>query len=512
MKDQNELINSKLDVLLINPPFSRLKGNPYDVYFPLNIGYLASALRNICKVKIYNAEDPLGTENEELAQEDNKYKKYDDLFNSASSYKRALESDSHPAWHEAKNTFIKYQPKIIGISCMSAKFPAALKVAQIYKTLFPEGFVIVGGQHPTIRTDEVLLSKSVDFVVRGEGDETIVEIVSALLNKKVSFNDLVKIKGISFRRGNSITHTENRTLISELDKLNFPARDLLIKPIKNKGAYSVIISSRGCPFDCGFCSAKAVVGRNPRYRSISNVIDEIITVRDEYRISNLFFWDDTFTVNRKRTIELSRAMRELGILWSCTTRVNTIDYDLLREMKKGGCFSIDYGVESGSERMLTKINKNITKTQIEQAISCSIKAGIIPNIFLMTGFPDETEDNIRETIEFANNTKAFGIVLSIFTPYPGTMLFERANELGLVKKEMDWCNLSHQSFSNHFTQFVSTDRFSSLVKELISVVDRHNTSLYKQIIRSAIIAMNHPKYLFIKYIGLLKNKIHEGQH
>lgn len=507
MKDQNELINSKLDVLLINPPFSRLKGNPYDVYFPLNIGYLASALRDICNVKIYNAEDPLGTENEELAQEDNKYKKYDDLFNSTSNYKRALESDSHPAWREAKKTFIKYQPKIIGISCMSAKFTAALKVAQIYKTLFPEGFVIVGGQHPTIRTDEVLLSKSVDFVVRGEGDETIVEIVSALLNKKVSLNDLAKIKGISFRRGNSITHTENRALISELDKLNFPARDLLIKPIKNKGAYSVIISSRGCPYDCGFCSAKAVVGRKTRYRSISNVIDEIIKVRDEYKISNLFFWDDTFTVKRKRTIELSRAMRELGILWSCTTRVNTIDYNLLKEMKKGGCFSIDYGVESGSERMLTKINKNITMTQIEQAISYSIKAGIIPNIFLMAGFPDEREEDIRETIAFANKTKAFGLVLSVFTPYPGTMLFERAILLGLIKKEFDWGNFSHQSFSNHFTQCVSSDKFHYLIKELISVVDKHNTSFYNQKIRSAIIAMNHPKYFLTKYITLLKNKI-----
>ena len=155
MEENNRFINSKLDLLIINPPFSRLKGVPYNVDFYLNSGYLASGLRNICDVKIYNADNPQDGEKEKLTQEDSKYlsKRYFNLFESSANYKNALKSDIHPVWDEVKRTFLKYQPKIIGVSCMSALYPSALRVAQIYKSCFPEGIVIFGGQHPTIRAE-----------------------------------------------------------------------------------------------------------------------------------------------------------------------------------------------------------------------------------------------------------------------------------------------------------------------------------------------------------------------
>jgi anaerobic magnesium-protoporphyrin IX monomethyl ester cyclase len=500
--------NFKIDVLLINPPFSRLKGVPNPVYFHLNIGYLAAALRKICTVKIYNAEDPLFIAAEEYNRDIQDIKKqYFNMFNSSKRYKWALESDNHPVWEEIRQVLMKYRPKIIGISCMSAKYPSALKVAHIYKECIPEGFVIFGGQHPTIRTKDVLMSEIVDFAVRGEADESVVEIVSALLKCRPSTDDIAKIKGVSFRSGDSIIHTENRIPLDKLDNLDFPARELLVKPLNDKTAYGAIITSRGCAFDCAFCSAKAVVGRKVRYRSIQNVTDEIKDVRDTYKIRNFFFWDDTFTINRERTIELCRAIQKLHIDWACTTRVDRVDYSLLKEMKRAGCVSIDYGIESGSERMLAVINKNITKASIEKALFESVKAGIIPNVFLMVGFPDETENDILETIAFAKSTKAFSICLSIFTPYPATPLFERACELDLIRNNFDWSNFSHQSFANFFSQCIPPDRFHALLGELISTIDKHNASLYKKMLQATIIARTNPGLAVKKILRKLKVKI-----
>jgi radical SAM superfamily enzyme YgiQ (UPF0313 family) len=496
----------KIDVLLINPPFRRLKNIIYNSIFYFNTGYLAAALRNTCRVKIYNIEEPID-DNEDSTGQDSREKftgAYLTTFKSSVSYKNALGDDFHPVWFETKKTFLKYRPKIIGVSSLSATYPSSLKIARIYKECIPDGVVIFGGQHPTIKTDEVLSSGYVDFVVRGEGEETIRELVPALLKDLVSVSELTKIKGISFMQFGSITHTENRSALVNLDKLDFPARDLLLKPFRDKRAYSVIITSRGCAFDCGFCSAKAIVGKKVRYRSIQNVTDEIKEVVDKYGIRIFSFWDDTFTVNRNRTIELCRALRKLGIDWQCTSRVDMVDYPLLKEMSRAGCYAIDYGVESGSESMLIKINKNVTRVQIDKAFSDSIRAGIIPNAFLMIGFPDETEEDIRKTIEFAKKANAIALCLSIFTPYPGTVLYNRAKELCLIKDDFDWRNISHQSFDNYFTQCVSRDKFKSLLYELIDSVDKHNASLYNRILAILIVSKNNPKRFIRKIINKFK--------
>lgn len=503
--------SQRIDVLLIDPPFNRLKNITYHTFY-FNTGYLAAALCNTCRVKIYNMEEPID-DNEDPAGQDNRKslpEAYLTVFKSLVYYKNALGDDLHPVWVETKKTFLKYQPKIIGISSLSATYQSSLKVARIYKECIPGGFVIFGGQYPTIKTDEVLSSECVDFVVRGEGEETIREIVSVLLKGLVSVSELTKIKGISFVQSGLITHTENRPVPVDLDKLNFPARDLLLKPFSDKKAYGAIITSRGCAFDCGFCSAKAIVGKKMRYRSIQNVIDEIKEVVDKFGVRNFIFWDDTFTVNRNRTIELCRAVRKLNIDWRCTSRVDMVDYPLLKEMSRAGCRIIDYGVESGSESILIKINKNVTRAQIDKAFSNSIRAGIIPNAFLMIGFPDETEADIRKTIEFVKKTKAIGLCLSVFTPYPGTALYSRAKELGLIKDDVDRCNILHQSFDNYFTQCVSRDKFKSLLYELINVIDKHNASLYNRTLSILIVSKNNPKWFIRKIINKLRNQDDKG--
>jgi len=228
--------NSEIDVLLIEPPFTRLMGQ-YSIRFPLNLGYLAAALRRHCNVRIYNMEDPLSEDDEHLrTRPEHAVINYSEAFARSEKYKDALDSDSQPAFTEARQVFSKYKPGIIGITCMSAKYPSALKVAAIYRSCVPDGIIIWGGQHPTIRTKQVLSSGMADVIVRGEGEETLTELVGHLRQHGMT-GGLDKIKGISFRRDNSIIHTEDRGLLPDIDRLGFPARDLLMKPIKNKVIY-----------------------------------------------------------------------------------------------------------------------------------------------------------------------------------------------------------------------------------------------------------------------------------
>lgn len=495
----------EIDVLLIEPPFTRLMGQ-HSVRFPLNLGYLAGALRDHWSVYIYNMEDPLSEGDEHLTtRAEQAAINYSQAFARSEKYKVALDAESQPAFREAEGVFSRYKPGIIGITCMSAKYPSALKVAQIYRSCVPDGIIIWGGQHPTIRTEQVLSSGLADVVVRGEGEETLTELVGHL--KEVGLgNGLDKIRGISFRRNDSIIHTEERGLLPDIDSLGFPARDLLMKPIRNKAIYGAMITSRGCPFRCGYCSARAIWSRKVRYRSIPRVIEEIEMVKEQYGIRDFFLWDDCLTTGRTRTLELMSAIKKTKIRWACTTRVDIVDRQILKEMRQAGCVSIDYGIESGSDRMLKKIGKDTTRDQIADAIRDTADAGIIPNAFLMIGFPDETEEDIRSTIEFARTTKAWLLCLSVFTPYPGTPLFERAKELGLIGDDFDWTETSHQSSRNYFTQCVSREAFDSLLHELIGAVDAHNEFLGSRFRRATAWMTRNPKGFFRKSLSKLRGR------
>lgn len=510
--------NPRLDVLLINPPYSRLKGI-YSVHFPIGIGYLAGALRKHCNVMIYNMEDPLSEREEFRLKSDKSSFKlcYSRLFSQSDNYRRSLESNSLPVWQEAKEVFLKFKPKIIGITCKSAEYHSALKVAEIYKALFSQGIVILGGQHPTIQSEEIILSdiarrKSagkgiIDILVRGEGEKTAAELISVILNKGIDFSAISQIPGLSFYNGAQISHTANRPLLLDLDAMEFPARDLLIKPIRERNAYGEIIASRGCPFDCGFCSARAIWDKKVRYRSVQNVAQEIEQVIRQYKAKRFNFRDDTFALNRQWAIRLLAALRKLKIEWECTSRVDAVDYDLLREMRSAGCFAISYGIESGSEPVLKKICKNITLKQINKANSETIRAGIIPKGFLMVGFPDEAEEDILATIKFVKKTKFLDLGLSVFTPYPGSRLFERARQLGLLRKDISWDKTSHLSLNNFFTQCVTKERFISLLQELICAVDRHNASLRLVLVKIKILIRNSPSAFFKRIFYKLKNAI-----
>lgn len=340
----------------------------------------------------------------------------------------------------------RFNPDVAGISVITPYITSASMVAtQIKKHLnIP---IIVGGPHPSSIPEKTLREhSSFDIAVRGEGEETMRELCKVIENK----GDIQSVLGISFRKDGEIISTPPRPLIENLDDIPFPAWHLLQmdKYFKNTNmsldaggmkTFS-IITSRGCPGRCKFCDSHSVWKRKYRARSATNVVDEIERLYNDYNIRFIQFVDDTLIVNKKRVFEICDQIKErnLDIKWMCWGRVNLVDAEVLRKMKDAGCVKIYYGIESGSQKILDYINKNITLEQAEHAVKITKKAGILTGAYWMMVFPPETEEDIKRTIEFNTSLPLDDHdTFSILTPFPGSELYKITKEEGLLLSE-DW--------------------------------------------------------------------------
>lgn len=248
------------------------------------------------------------------------------------------------------------------------------------------------------------------------------------------FND---IKGISYRQNGEMVHNPQREFIKGLDSMPFSARDFLLnKDSYNSEDMGLLMTSRGCPYNCFYC-ATSIWERKVRYRSIDSVIEEIKLIIDKYGTRQFTFKDGSFTVNKKRVSELcDRLIKEkININWDCNTRVNLVDEDLLRKMKKAGCNSIKVGIETGSKRILKLMNKNITLDQCRNAARLFRKVGIHWTGYFMMGLPSETKEDVYQTLKFMKELDPDFASFSVYEPFPGTELFDIGIEKGLVQAE-----------------------------------------------------------------------------
>jgi len=336
---------------------------------------------------------------------------------------------------------------IVGITGMITEYAEVLSLVNIVKKANAEARVVLGGPLATTLPQELLQVSQADFVVVGEGETTIVNLVSAIKHGD-SFSD---IKGIAYRDSNQVVVTEPVEPIADLDTIPFPARHLLDmnRYLQNhfesfgfkirefgKIKSTNLITSRGCPYGCTFCF-KGMWGQEWRGRSAENIVDEMELLYKKYSVNGFFFNDDTFVLDRKRIFKLCDLLkqRRLDVAWYCNGRVNLMTRQLLEAMYNAGCRGIAYGIESGNQQVLDSMKKNITLDQVREVVRWTKEAGINTCGYFMIGMLGETKATIGETIDFARELKLDFYGFSLATPFLGTELHDSALKAGLISED-----------------------------------------------------------------------------
>lgn len=332
---------------------------------------------------------------------------------------------------------------IVGISILTTTFSVVKDLCRKIKSTVPRCMIVLGGPHSTVLPERTLGEiPEADIACIGEGELTMAAIAQC-----EDDNDIKHIEGICYRRNGEIIRNPDRPFIRNLDEIPPPARHLLPMDRYHLTASRVsgdtfcptIIVARGCPFKCSYCSR--TFGRTFRAHSIGRIIEEIKDLIQTYQIRQINIEADTLTVKKTFLRELCHAIIENGIQrkikWTCESRVDTIDEDMLKLMRKAGCWQISYGVETGSQRLLNLINKGVTLTQVEQAFRLTKKAGISIRGFFMLGLPTETRQESLETIAFAKKIDPLWAQFTITVPYPGTQMFDELDRAGQIRT-YDW--------------------------------------------------------------------------
>jgi anaerobic magnesium-protoporphyrin IX monomethyl ester cyclase len=338
------------------------------------------------------------------------------------------------------------KPDVVGVTCMTPLYRKACDIMDLVKRMDSGIKTLIGGPHPTSLPVETAMDcKSADFVVVGEAEETIVE----LLRHIGSGNGMSTLRGIVYRKNGKPIATPRRPLIKDLDSIPFPARHLIkqkeyLWSVPGRGIMPVssMMTTRGCPFQCVFCSQRVIFGETVRYRSNGNVMEEIREVYHKHGIKHLIFDDDTLGINRERTMEFCDMLIEekMDMTWEGMTRVNVVSRELLKKMHDAGLNRLSYGVESGDQNILNLAKKGTTLAQIRKAYELADSVGIETRMSIILGLPGETKESVRRTINFMKSLNCKQAYVNIGTPFPGTEFYDMAKngEHGLSLITGDW--------------------------------------------------------------------------
>jgi anaerobic magnesium-protoporphyrin IX monomethyl ester cyclase len=348
------------------------------------------------------------------------------------------------------------KPDVLGLSATTFSIHPAAAFASRVKSCFPHITVVIGGPHVSAAPVETMERFQIfDVAVVGEGEETIIELLKAL----DSATPLDGISGIVYRHDDRVISTGRRPFLADLDQLPYPAWDLLegfpdryppaTFKVKKLPAAS-LVTSRGCPNRCIFCD-RSVFGANCHAFSAEYVIGMIRYLVEQFGVREFSFEDDTFITFKKRLAAICQGIINVGldISWTCLGRVNNIDAESLALMKKAGCWQISFGIESGSQDILTTIHKNVTLDQIRKALLLCRDAGILSKGFFIVGHPGETRETLKQSLDFALQLPLDDISVTMLTPFPGTEIYERAAEFGRFDSDWSRMNLLNTVFIPH---------------------------------------------------------------
>jgi radical SAM superfamily enzyme YgiQ (UPF0313 family) len=323
------------------------------------------------------------------------------------------------------------KPTLVGVSFMTPQFYAAKNIVDAVKEAAPEVSVVLGGAHPSVMPRRNLEEMpNADFVVFGEGEVTTLELLEYLTKRR---GVLPEIRGLAWRDNDAVMLNGPRSLLTDLDALPFPDRDLIDQSLYRHQSFlsyykhaQTIYTSRGCPGRCVYCASGYKLRCKVRTRSVDNVMDEIDLLKDRYNMDYLLIKDDSFTLNKRRIKEFCAALvkRHPGIRWHCMCRVDTVNYDVLSMMKDAGLNDVFFGIESGNDEILKNAGKGVTTADNRKAVEAAESLGIRTYGAFILGLPGDTAKTIQQTIDFACSVPLTMAGFSILIPYPGTKVFE----------------------------------------------------------------------------------------
>jgi radical SAM superfamily enzyme YgiQ (UPF0313 family) len=360
------------------------------------------------------------------------------------------------------------RPGLVAVSTSTPSIEGDLRIAGLAREVDREIRTAFFGIHVTALPEEVFVKNPrVEFVVRGEPEYTIRDLALALRDQ----SPLENIPGLIHRSNGRVIYNPERSFIQNLDELPFPAWDLVDTgdyrlPITRR-PFLLVITGRGCPYPCTYCTAHTFYGKKTRLRSPERIVSEMVYVTEEYGVNDFLFWSENAVTGGRHMFETARAIiREApGVRWVCNSRVDAVDEEMLTTMKKAGCWMIGYGIEAGSQKVLDLMMKNINVADMERAVEMTRKAGIGITAHVMVGYPGETREDILETAKLIRRLDPDYLQVYCCVPFPGSPLYEELKSSGEMR-EGDW-SMFEQNISVIDTPQLSSREVMALREKMI---------------------------------------------
>lgn len=453
-----------MDILLIDPPYTALKGVGNDNGYSINVLSLASYLNeNEISAAVITGDLLAGVSVQAALTFD--IRKY---AQGQKDYEKVLGDENHKIWRKICERIQHYNPKAVGITCLTPAKDLVDKIAVLAKKVNREIKVIVGGHHPTFCPDETLQNDNIDFVIRGEGETPLLHLMNGL---KSGNPDLSIVPNLTYRNNGELVSNPEGPLIRNLDSLPIPDRSLVIDCDFNKYKSHFVGTARGCPYACSFCSDRRLWHNRVRRRSVNNVIEEIKYLINTYDVEFVDFVDGTFTydINYLREFCNSLIENKIRVKWRCTARYDNINDEVIALIKKANCSGLYFGLESGSERILKSINKKITLEGIVKASELVAKSGIFSITAIMLGLPEEEKQDIMSTLELMKKIKTNMFDINCYVPLPGTRHYDSMSIE--ERRDIDWRKIGFKSYNNYFTQNISQGDLLKFINEAYEIAD-----------------------------------------
>ncbi|MDQ1238088.1 MAG: anaerobic magnesium-protoporphyrin monomethyl ester cyclase [Thermodesulfobacteriota bacterium] len=443
-----------MKITLVRPPFYALFGvaTPKMKTYPLNLLYLATYVRDFGghDVKVVDGENILLPQTVAMQYSDGDPEIV--MNRGIPGMIDILNDPEHALWQELAKKIMATEPQLVGITCNSGNMDTTRVMVRHLKKLGVP--TVLGGSHPTAAPAQSIHYTGADMVVVGEGEKTLLGLADSIQNRM----PLESVEGLVIRKDGQITMNPKRAPINDLDDIPVPDRSFL-----NDADYfgNVLITGRGCPFNCAYCASRTLWGRKVRLRSVTSIVHELRLLRDHAALKDsrpgrwvMKIVDDTFTVNRSRTAGLLDQIIAEGLNcfeFTAGVRADTLDEHLVSRMKQANFKRVTLGVESGSPRILKMIRKGETNEDVIRALKLLRDAGIHSHTFLMIGLPGETFEDIELSKKLIIESQPNYVEVNMVTPYPGTEIFEKLMPEGVDKIDR-WYRWFHQGMATHSKQ------------------------------------------------------------